>query len=207
MTIPPDPKLTREEAIALALKGWRADGHEGDLPPVFMLAVRGYWPRSMGPTPGNDFGFWDDAFFLVTPTGFFAKPANTDPSRIGWNPGVDKPFGVLQPGVWEFYPGPHKGIAGCFRQADNAAVAKKYGIPHEGKFKVMRTWGRNDPRNFIEWGHQQVNIHPGSRSGTSSWLCLTLPPDYALNFLARAKTAIDKAGLRTLKVVLVEGVD
>ncbi len=207
MHVPPEPKLTRAEAVAVALKGWRADGNEGDLPKVFNLVVRGYRPKSMGPTPENDYGFWDDAHFLVTPTGFYPRTGNADPSRIGWNPGVDKPFGVLQPGVWYFYPGPHKGVRPAFRQADNAEVAKRYGIPHEGKFKVLRMWGRNDPRNAIEWGYQQVNIHPGSRNGTSSWLCLTLPPDTATNFLQRATDEIAKHGQRTLPVILVEGID
>jgi lysozyme len=199
------PKASRTLVAQKALKRWRADGNEGPLPVVYVLAVRAYRKRTMGDPGRNDVGIFDDAFFLVTPDGMLAENANTDPSRLGWNPGVGKPYGILQPGVWWFYPGPHKGLKGCFRQADDAAVAKKLGIPHEGKFKVMRMWGWDDPRNYLEWGHQQVNIHPATVSSTSSWLCLTLPWDRAKAWLAAATGALKKHRQKLLPVILIEG--
>lgn len=199
------PKLSREAAVELALKGWRADGNEGPLPDVYNLAVRGYRAKTMGPTQHNDVGFFDDAFFLVTPDTFLPANANTDPSKLGWNPGVGKPYGMLKPGVWWFYPGPHKGRLPAFRQADNADVAKRLGIPHEGKFHVTRMWGRNDSRNFDEWGHQQVNIHfgVGPITGTSSWLCLTVPARSP--WLQAATDALEKHGQELLPTILIEG--
>ena len=203
---PMNPPLAKKNDVeSLALAGWRSDGNEGPLPSVYVLAVRGYRFATMGNPERNDCGIWDDAFFLVTPDGFFPENANTDPSRLGWNPGVGKPYGLLQPGVWYFYPGPHKGRPGCFRQADDAQVAAKLGIPHEGKFKVMRMWGYGDSRNYIEWGHQQVNVHPGAMSSTSSWLCLTLPYDRASAWLRQATLAVKEARQKTLPVILIDG--
>ncbi len=189
----------------LATAAWLADGNSGPLPKVYNLAVRGYRFKTMGNPERNDVGIFDDAFFLVTPDGFYPENANTDPSRLGWNPGVGKPYGMLQPGVWWFYPGAHKGVSPAFRQADDAAVAKMLGIPHEGKFKVMRMWGHSDPRNKIEWGHQQVDIHPAGMSTTSSWLCLTLPQDRATNWLKLATYSLKENGQRLLPVILIDG--
>jgi hypothetical protein len=159
----------------------------------------------MGPTPKNDYGYFDDAFFLVSPTTFLPANANTDPSKLGWNPGVGKPYGMLKPGVWWFYPGPHKGKLPAFRQADNAEVAKNLKIPHDGKFHVTRMWGRDHKDNFDEWGHQQVNIHfgVGPITGTSSWLCLTVPKGSP--WLQAATDELKKYGQRLLPTILIEG--
>ncbi len=188
-----------------AAAAWLADGHTSPLPLVYNLAVRGYRLRTMGNPERNDVGIFDDAFFLCTPDGFHPENANTDPSRLGWNPGVGKPYGLLQPGVWWFYPGAHRGVRPAFRQADDAAVAKKFGIPHDGKFKVVRTWGHDDPRNYLEWGYQQVNMHPAGMNTTSSWLCLTLPLDRAKPWLQKATDALKKHKQKLLPVILIEG--
>jgi len=202
MNLPKAPRSLIEEK---ALAGWRAAGNTGPLPKVYALAVRGYRAESMGPTKENDFGYFDDAFFLVTPDDFVPANANTDPSKLGWNEGVGKPYGMLKPGVWWFYPGAHKGRRPAFRQADDAKVAKKLGIPHEGKFHVTRMWGRNDPRNYDEWGHQQVNIHfgRGPVTGTSSWLCLTVPEGSP--WLQDAHDAQKKHKQKLFPVILIEG--
>ena len=199
------PKASRELVIEKATAGWLADGNEGPLPKVFFFMVRGYRKTSMGDPTRNDVGINDDAGFLVTPDAFYPENMNTDPSRLGWNPGVGKPYGMLQPGVWWFYPGPHKGHRPSFRQADDADVAKRLGIPHEGKFKVMRMWGYNDPRNYLEWGHQQVNIHRQVISSTSSWLCLTVPFDRSDRWLQIATDALQVHGQKIIPVILVEG--
>lgn len=210
------PQASRALVESIALKAWkeagsipgnlRSDADPNQLPPVFVLAVRGYRRDSMGKPGVNDVGIWDDAFFLVTPEWFLPENANTDPSRLGWNPGVGKPFGLLQPGVWYFYPGAHKGITPAFRQADDATVAARLGIPHEGKFYVERSYGPGDPRNWKEWGHQQVNIHPGGNAGgTSSWLCQTLPKPRAKAWLQEGWDALKHHGMKTLPYILVEG--
>lgn len=82
-----------------------------------MLGVRAYYRDTMGVDKANDVGIYDDAIFLVSHLPMLACNANTDPSRLGWNAGVDKPFAVLQPGLWYFRRGPHKAHPARFASA------------------------------------------------------------------------------------------
>lgn len=203
--VPSPPKIRRELAVELGTEAWKQANGDDPMPDVWLFMVRGYRATSMGPTPLNDPGIWDDLIALVTPHSFHAINANTDPSRYGWNPGVGKPYGILQPGVWWWYPGPHKGHTPAFRQADDSETGRKLGFPHDGKFFVERCWGRNDPRNYHEWGHQQVNIHLGGINSTSSWLCLTVPPQGGEQFLQRAWDSLKAYKQKVIPGVLIEG--
>lgn len=200
------PNASRALVDRLAQVVWDKDHPNETIPKVYFVMVRGYRFQSMGNPERQDVGIFDDAAFLCTPTLFLAENSNTDPSRFGWNPGVGKPYGMLKSNhVWWFYPGAHKGHRPSFRQADDAAVAKMMGIPHEGKFHVTRMWGHNDPRNYDEWGHQQVNIHRAGMSSTSSWLCLTIPLDKSDTFLGIATDELKRYGQKTIPVILLEG--
>ena len=200
------PAASRALVDRLALPVWHVENPGLPLPPVYFVMVRGYRFKTMGNPERNDVGIFDDAAFLCTPTIFLAENSNTDPSRLGWNPGVGKPYGMLKSNrVWWFYPGAHRGRRPAFRQADDATVAKMFGIPHQGRFEVTRMWGHSDPRNRDEWGHQQVDIHPASLSSTASWLCLTLPVDRADAFLQIATDELKRHALKTIPVILLEG--
>ena len=200
------PKAHRGLIDRLALPVWQAENPGRPMPQVYFVMVRGYRTRTMGDPGRNDVGIFDDAAFLCTPTLYLAEDSNTDPSRLGWNPGVGKPYGMLKSNrVWWFYPGAHKGHRPSFRQADDAEVAMNLGIPHEGKFEVTRMWGHGDPRNYDEWGHQQVNIHRAGMSATSSWLCLTVPLDRCDAFLQIATDDLKRHGQKTIPVILLEG--
>lgn len=200
------PKASRGLIDRLALPVWQAENPGLPLPQVYFVMVRGYRFKTMGNPERNDVGIFDDAAFLCTPTLYLPENANTDPSRLGWNPGVGKPYGMLKSNrVWWFYPGAHKGHKPSFRQADDELVAKKLNIPHSGKFLVTRMWGHGDPRNYDEWGHQQVNIHRAGMSFTSSWLCLTIPLDRSDAFLQTATDELKRYGLKTIPVILLEG--
>jgi lysozyme len=200
------PQATREEVDAAALPIWLAESPDKPLPKVYFVMVRGYRYKTMGNPERNDVGIFDDAAFLCTPTKYIAENSNTDPSRLGWNEGVGKPFGLLKSNrVWWFYPGAHKSHRPAFRQADDIAVAKMFGIPHEGRFLVTRMWGWGDPRNYDEWGHQQVDIHRAGMNTTSSWLCLTIPLDRSDPFLQEATDELKKYEQKTIPVILIEG--
>jgi hypothetical protein len=199
------PKLSRSEAVELALEAWEKDGNKNPLPQVYFLMWRGYRLRTMGNPTRNDVGINDDAGWLISGDDvFLPENLNTDPSRLGWNASVGKPYGMLKPGVWWFYYGPHKGRLPAFRQADNAAVAKKLGIPHNGKFHVTRMWGWDDKRNYSEWGHQQINIHSQVMNSTSSWLCITVPFNRSDAWLNRANKELRKYNQKTIPVILIE---
>ena len=150
--------------------------------PFALLGVRGYRRDSMGVPGQNDVGIYDDAIFLVGPNVFVSANANTDPIKLGWNSGVGKPFAMLQCGLWYFRRGSHRGKTPALRQATDEE-AKTLNIPHNGEFLVERCFGKNDPRNYKEWGYFAINIHSGGEKSTSSWGCQTIPPDEFTSFM------------------------
>ena len=205
MYFPPLPKLTRELALRIVAREYARLRPGEEIPDVVGLAVRGYRKTSMGDPTRNDVGIVDDLLAWISLDGFSAVNANTDPSRLGWNAAIGKPFCMLQPGIWDFYPGAHRGRKPAYRQADDAAVAKRLGIRNEGKFLVKRMWGHNDSRNYDEWGHQQIDIHPMTISSTSSWACLTIPADKSDIWCATGQAEMRKHGQKVFPVVLIEG--
>ena len=172
--------------------------------PVAILAVRAYYRDTMGVEGSNDVGIYDDAIFLVTPQGMLACNANTDPSRLGWNEGVGKPFAVLQPGLWYFRRGPHKKQPRALRQCTDEE-AKNLGVPDDGEFKVERSYGSKNPKNYTESGYFAINIHSGGENTTSSWGCQTLPPEQFAPFIARAWSETLSADQHRIPYLLVEG--
>src|SRR5436853_3463636 len=93
---------------------------------VMILGVRGYYRNTMGRLGINDFGIFDDAAFVITPDKVSRFNWNCDPSKTGWNKGVEKFYAQLTPGVWPFRQGPNRGKPGALRQFtnDEAAEAK-----------------------------------------------------------------------------------
>src|SRR6185503_1676571 len=110
---------------------------------------------------------------------------NADPARVGWNAAISKYFAQLRPGVWPARQGPHKGVDGFIRQM-NEREAGLSRLPLHfkdrrqfGEYQVLRI-ERVDGADGIgthEWGTQNINCHPGTKNGTSSWGCITFPPD------------------------------
>ena len=170
---------------------------------VRILAVRGYYSETFAPA-GNNVGVFDDAMFLCAPGVFRAVQANTDPSRLGWNPGVGKPYAMLMPGLWYFRRGPHKGKTPALRQCTDEEADER-GIPDDGEFEVLRCWGEDDPRNYKETGYFAINVHRGGDTGTSSWGCQTIPPDDFDDFMAAVWEASKKAGQNRIPYLLIEG--
>lgn len=178
--------------------------------PVALLGVRGYYPDSFKRPRLNDFGVYDDAMFLITPTGTVAFNANVDPSKVGWNPGVDKYYAQLTVGVWPFRRGPHKGVSGHFRQlVEGEARAIGLGAyftdsRSRGAFTVKRVHDDETAERF-ETGYFAINIHEGTQHGTSSWGCQTMPPDQFAEMRDAAYAAMTAADQRWLPCVLVAG--
>lgn len=203
--LPLPPKLTPERYDDLLDEAWGIYRPGEVKPKVVALFIRGYREKTMGDPTRNDVNEIDDYAGWRSPERRYQCNANTDPSKLGWNSAIGKPYAMLKPGIWDFYPGAHRGKRPALRQADNAEVAKKLGIRHEGKFQVTRMWGWNDPRNYDEWGHQQINIHPMGISSTSSWACLTIPMDFVNPFLSGVTRAMKIYGQKVIPVALIEG--
>lgn len=175
--------------------------------PVAILAVRGYYRDTMGKPGVNDVGSFDDAMFLVGPGIFKAVNANTDPSKLGWNPGVGKPFAMLVPGLWYFRRGPHKGSVPALRQCTDEE-AKDLGIPNDGEFKVWRADSALDVINGtarVDEGYHAINVHRGGQATTSSWGCQTIPPAQYEDFMLSVWEASKKANQRRIPYLLIDG--
>ncbi len=171
-------------------------------PVVSVLAIRGYRRDSMGVPGVNDAGIYDDAAFLIVGEDVYPYNFNADPSVIGWNRALGKPFAQLKTGLWYFIRGLHKGKTKAFRQPDEDE-AEQYGIPNFGHFTVIRDDGRG--HKYEDTGYHAINGHSGSLAGTSSWGCITWPPTEWFDFQETAYAAMKKAQQTVLPVLLIDG--
>ncbi len=206
------PKLDEREARHLLdLNGVPALGCA-----VMLLAVRAYRRDSMGAPGVNDTGIYDDALFLVGPHIFRAYNANVDPVRIGWNPGVGKPFAQLVPGVWPFVKGLHKGRYAALRQPyedqaverDLATIFDRPDDPRAlGHFTVRRTYTdkAGKTHSYEDTGYHAINIHRGGTNGTSSWGCITIPPLEYAEFQPAVYSAMEAANQKWIPCSLLTG--
>lgn len=152
------------------LRKWRTER-------VVLLAVRGYFLRSMGDPTKNDRGIYDDAAFVVEPPQHNAVTRwnfNTDPS------GYAQGRFVLNKGVWRFAPKIHKTYP-AFGQVERVRGTR------DGQGECWATPEQNG-----------INLHHGSPSGrTSSLGCQTVPveqwtvPDPGIGFRQRVYNALD----------------
>lgn len=195
--IPQLPEAKVREILKDELEKW----------PCAILAVRGYYRDSMGVPGVNDVGINDDAFFLCGPNTFLPVAANTDPSKIGWNEALGKPFAMLQPGTHLFIRGPHKGRVPALRQPTEDQ-AEGYGIPNFGHFKVWRARSMDDIRNgtaMSDEGYFAINIHSGGVNTTSSWGCPTIPPKYFYQWMDTVWEVTKRMDQDVIPVKLVVG--
>lgn len=184
--LPPSrPKLTEAEARKILRKHGVSPGVA-----VAVLAIPGYYAKTMGPTPGNDRGIYDDAIFIVSHTAFAAFNANTDPSifrpRRPGKPGIAR----LRPGVHRYRPGNH-GIS----RPGGGYPAFRPATPGEA-LPVDRD-GETDPAPGIA-----INIHRGGNNTTSSEGCQTLPPSQWTAFHALLTAELARHGQKTFPYVL-----
>jgi len=179
--LPPSgrPKLTVDELTEkLKSHADRLADH-----PLRIVGLRGYFPKSLGSTPGNDRAVYDDALFVWVPSkGIFAAfNGNTDPSKIRKGHGTadgTKGMAVLATGVWPVYRfADHHGTAGSY-----PAICQRAGV-----VTVMRD---GDPP-YPDTGHFGINIHRGGYTTTSSEGCQTVPPDQWNEFYGTARKAAE----------------
>lgn len=167
----------------------------GILPRVSVLAVRGYYQDSMGESGRNDVGIYDDAFFIITPSGVTPFNGNTDPSRYGWNAGAGKFMARLKTGVWTYRPIIHH-------------ASRPDGYPAFGQGDSPVTVERMSADGEIhneETGCFGINLHRGGINGTSSEGCLTVPREQWESFHTTLGHALFAADLRTFPLILIEG--
>lgn len=146
------PQMKQEEACALFDKTCREIGVDpATLPPVRVLAIRGYYRDTMGKKGRNDRGIYDDAFIVMSPTAYVTFNGNTDPSIYRKRVAV-----VKAPQLLWYKPGTHWGK-----------------IPHkafrqDAPVTVLRD-GVGEDRGMFG-----INNHRGGLTGTSSLGCQTV---------------------------------
>lgn len=175
------PRMTESE-VRLLIPKETADAYK-----VVIVAVRGYYKKTMGDPTKNDRGIYDDAIFALAPGLFIACNGNTDPSRF--TPGI----ATLVPGVHLYKKGKH-GIS----HADGGYPAFRPASPDEG-VPVTRDGQTGVSRGIA------INIHHGGYSSTSSLGCQTIHPDQWHQFQTEVYAAMDRAGQgKLIPYVLVE---
>lgn len=177
---PTRPRLTEAELVQMLLP------YKIDMTtyPLLVVGLRGYYAKSMGATPDNERGIYDDAIFLYAakretfPGVFKAFNGNTDPASVkaGVGFGDGKGMAQLKPGIWYSYRfdmhnskvRPHPAI--CQRAAPVSVI-------------------RDGNPPYPDSGMFGINIHCGGNYKTSSEGCQTLPPSQWDEFIATAQGA------------------
>lgn len=176
------PNISRQEAEDYILQ-------KSDTPiteEVKVLAIRGYYKKTMGDPEANDRGIYDDAIVLIGPNYFQTFNGNTDPSK--YKPGVAK----LIQGLHRFKKGKH-GIS----RPGGGYAAFRPDTPDEG-LDVTRDGQEGIFRGIA------INIHKGGEVYTNSAGCQTIVPAQWLEFQTKVYDMMTIEGQRSLPYLLIE---
>ena len=140
-----------------------------DLDKMFLVGVRGYYNESLGSTPENERGIYDDAMLLVSPYVFATFNANTDPSIA--RPGI----ATLKPDYYHVHKfDMHRPVGGFHHEA----ICQR-----AGNVTVIR----DGTPPIEDTGNFGINIHKGRVNTTSSLGCQTIHPTQWTAFYNLAK--------------------
>lgn len=172
------PKMSMTEVAELVKDHLQAAGN----PECYLVGVRGYYSKSMGPTPGNDINLYDDAMFVVCGDTMTSFNANTDPSFL-------KGKAVLMIGRYQFAKGRHKNKYNALRAYPEGV---KWPCTRDGKITVC----------------QYINIHKGGMTASSygvTWSegCQTIPKTQWTEFINLVYSIMNKRGMSTIDYFLV----
>lgn len=190
------PRASFGVVMAAAQKAWQAARPGKKMPDLFVLVVRAYYRDSMGVPRSNDYGIFDDAFFIVSPSGFSPWNGNSDPSRIGWNANAGKYMARLKTGkIYDFQ-----------RLKHHASRPDGYMAFGQGEHEVTVERLRKDGTIAqTETGCFGINLHRAGMNGTSSEGCLTVPREQWDDFRNTLDAALAKAGAKTFSLIPIEG--
>lgn len=181
--------------MAAAAKAWDREHVALPLPDLFVFVVRAYYRDSMGVPRSNDFGMFDDAFFIVTPFGFTSWNGNSDPSRIGWNDNAGKYMARLKTGVWTYRRLKHHASRPdgymAFGQGDDEVTVER--LKSDGTIAQTET------------GCFGINLHRAGVNGTSSEGCMTVPQDQWVQFRNTLDLALEKTRVKAFPLILIDG--
>ena len=152
---------------------------------VKLLGVRGYYKKTLGNPLANDRGIYDDAIFVLSPDGFTAYNANTDPSvkRNG--------IAVLKAGNVYLYK------IGLHNMKNPYKALRQY-----GRVTVIRDGGKEETDTAKAPFY--IDIHKGGYNTTSSLGCQTVPPAQWLSFLHNVEDQLKRYKQTIIPYALVE---
>lgn len=146
---------------------------------VCLIAIRGFYNKGQ-----NQRGIYDDAIFLVKPTGVMAFNANVDP-------GVSKDgIAQLDAGVWSYMRGIHGLSKPKEKQYEALVQAKEVRVTRDNK--------------GTDYGYFGINIHRGSKTSVSSEGCQTIHPDQWDEFIKAVMLSMVIRKQRVIKYILKE---
>ena len=154
--------------------------------PLSIIGIRGYYAKTMGETPQNERGIYDDALFVLSVNAYAAFNANLDPSI------TRKGMASLVAGRYVYGLGIHRG-----RKAQYAAIVQVKAVTVKRDGVGLDT---DDPphRRF------GINIHKGGFTETSSEGCQTLYPAQWEACLHLVYSEAERSKVTTFPYVLVE---
>jgi lysozyme len=160
------PRLDPAEVLAIGA----ANKIPRDRYPVYVVALRGYRLDSVGRAGANDLGVFDDALFIVCP-----DPSGRGDRVIPFNGNTDPTSqkykrATLSTGIHIYGIGPHNVSKGRSRMYPAFRQAEIFTVTRHG-FGDRRFSGFFGINLHKAWGRF------GSRGGTSSWGCQTLPTE------------------------------
>lgn len=174
------PQATREQVIAYACQVTSEEevkaaiGDDG----VLLVAVRGYYKKTMGDPSRNDRNLYDDALFILTPDKMRSYNWNVDPSKFR------KGIASLLAGVYKLVKWRHRG---------------KYAALQIVQDKVVR-----DQLAGIDTGRHGINLHYGGDSDTWSEGCQTAPQAQYWQIQGHTYELMDRNKLKVVTYVLAE---
>ena len=144
---------------------------------ICIIGIRGFYNKGQ-----NQRAIYDDAIFVVKPTGVEGFNANVDPGAFR------KGIANLNTGVWLYRIGIH-GLSKpkseqyeALVQADNVIVTRDQGKQEKGFFGI--------------------NIHRGGRTTVSSLGCQTIHPGQWDEFMKSVKSTMLIRNQKTIKYIL-----
>ena len=171
------PALRRSKAEEIL------ETHEVDLHKPALLGVRGYFLRSIGDPDVNDFGKYDDAIILVTPTAYVSFNANCDPSLRRYR------MANLREGLWKYRVGVHGLSRPAYLRYPALVQASEVTVDRDGA--------------PAETGYFGINIHRGGETKTSSLGCQTIPPGQWGSFIELVQSELKRHDRQTIPYCLV----
>lgn len=174
--LPPE----RPHIARLVAETWARE--HGVVGGAYLVGRRGYYRDTMGAPGANDIGLYDDAICLVTPNGFTAYNANTDPSKH--RPGI----ATLSSGRWLYKVGIHGITRPKHRQYEALVQAAPVTVLRHEREPTTGWYG--------------INIHRGGVYTTGSEGCQTIHPEQWPQFMDDVRAALAETGQRTIPYVL-----